>query len=137
MLPLPSFPRALVVAHLLALGALVPAARADLVVPERAACDGKAVGDACDGGSCVSAGFECQAGACRQYGAEAECRNAGCRWEEQIVCSGDAPPPPAPNAPPSAPSSGAAASCAAVGVDAAGLAAVGALLGLARRRRRP
>ncbi|MBM4283585.1 MAG: hypothetical protein FJ137_23550, partial [Deltaproteobacteria bacterium] len=41
-------------------------AHADLVVPAEANCRGKKVGDACNGGTCQSDGFECQAGACRR-----------------------------------------------------------------------
>jgi hypothetical protein len=116
-------------------------ARADIVVPERDACSGKKVGDACDGGTCVSAGFECQAGSCRRHGDEAACRADGCSWEEQIVCApaptatSTTPDPatttttPAPVTPPG----GCGAGCSASGLELGGVAA---LLALLRRRRR-
>jgi len=111
------------------------AAHADIVVPEQAACNGKKVGDACDGGVCASAGFECQAGICRQYGDEAACRTNGCSWEEQIVC---APTPTATSStttPAVTPPGGCGAGCSAAGLELGGAAALLALLALRRRRR--
>lgn len=110
-------------------------ARADLVVPERDACDGKKVGDACDGGACVSAGFECQAGSCRRHGDEAACRADGCSWEEQLVCRpaalAPAPAPASTPTPATVPGGCAAASTGDVG---ALLAAATLALGWRRRR---
>jgi hypothetical protein len=127
--------------------ALAPlGARADLIVPARAACDGKKVGDACDGGICQSEGYECQAGACRQYGSQDECAKNGCSWVEELRCAPAPAPaastptaaptattstttPPATEAPQAAPP----ASCAASPASWASVALAGLLL-LRRRR---
>jgi hypothetical protein len=85
--------------------AFAGSARADLVVPERDACRGKAVGDACGTGStCQLMGFECQAGSCRRFSTEAECTGAGgCRWEAELACAATPSPPPPPETPAAAP----------------------------------
>jgi hypothetical protein len=119
-------------------------ARADLVVPERAACDGKKAGDPCDGGVCTSAGHECRAGACRQFDSEGECAKNGCAWVEELRCAPVAPAAPAapsttPAATPApateAPRAAPPASCASTPATLAPGALVGLLL-LRRRRRR-
>lgn len=118
-------------------------AHADIIVPAQAACQGKKVGDACDGGVCASDGFECQAGICRSYGDEAACRANGCSWEEQISCRPAPAPAPAPSSTPtpSTPSSTPTPSPVPGGCAATSTADVGALLALAalafgwRRRR--
>ena len=119
------------------------AAHADIVVPAQAACTGKKPGDACDGGTCVSAGFECQAGSCRRHGDEAACRADGCSWEEQLVCRPAAPAPtpaPAPSsipAPSSTPTSAPVpGGCAATTADDVGALLAVAALALGWRRRR-
>jgi uncharacterized protein (TIGR03382 family) len=115
------------------------AAHADIVVPERAACNGKKAGDACDGGTCVSAGFECQAGSCRRHGDEAACRADGCSWEEQLVCRPAAPAPapaPAPSSTPSPAPSPVPGGCAATTANDVGALLAVAALALGWRRRR-
>jgi MYXO-CTERM domain-containing protein len=113
-------------------------ARADIIVPERQACRDQKVGDACDGGTCQSDGFSCQAGSCRQHGDEGACRSNGCSWVEGLSCKTAPTPSPAtplaptPAATPESPSS---SSCAVVTGDTHLLAAL-MLLGLGLRRRR-
>lgn len=122
-------------------------ARADIIVPEQQACRDKKVGDACDGGTCQSDGFSCQAGACRRHDDEAACRADGCSWVEGLSCKAAATPPaPAPAPTPTTqtttetttttqvPEPVAPSSCAMAGGDAGFGAAVLGLL-LARRRR--
>ena len=115
-------------------------ARADLVIPERAACAGKKAGDACEGGVCESAGHECQSGSCRQFDGESECTKNGCSWVEELRCAAAAPPTPATTAPvtpaPSteAPRAAPPASCAST-PTMVGSGALVALLLLRRRRR--
>jgi len=72
---------------------------ADLVVPEVEDCRDKKVGDPCPGGTCVSDGFSCQAGSCRRFSSEAECRADGCQWVEGITCRAATPPTPPPVVP--------------------------------------
>ena len=117
-------------------------ARADIIVPEQQACRDKKVGDACDGGTCQSDGFSCQAGSCRQHGDEGACRSNGCNWVEGLSCKTAPTPTPAtrpaptPAATPESPSSSSSSSsCAVVTGDTHLLAAL-MLLGLGLRRRR-
>jgi len=107
-------------------------ALADVVIPERDACRGKAIGDACDGGTCASAGFSCEAGSCRRHGDQEACRKDGCDWRELVEClpsSAKTAPPLAPTTPQQA----GAASCAAAGTSVGAWAFVG-VRALARRR---
>jgi hypothetical protein len=120
-------------------------ARADIIVPEQQACRDKKVGDACDGGTCQSDGFSCQAGACRRHDDEAACRADGCSWVEGLSCKAAATPP-APTPPPPTtttttttttaqiPEPVAPSSCAMAGGETGFGAALLGLL-LARRRR--
>jgi uncharacterized protein (TIGR03382 family) len=121
------------------------AARADLVVPEEVACNGKKAGDTCDGGTCMSAGFECQAGSCRRHGDEAACRADGCSWEEQLLCRPAAPAPtpapapsstPAPTPTPTPTPTPVPGGCAATTADDVGALLAVAVLALGWRRRR-
>jgi hypothetical protein len=117
-------------------------ARADIIVPEQQACRDKKVGDACDGGTCQSDGFSCQAGSCRQHGDEGACRSNGCNWVEGLSCQTAPTPAPTPTPTP-APTPAAAPeapkpstpSCTSMAGDVPLLAAV-VLLGLSVRRRR-
>jgi hypothetical protein len=115
-------------------------ARADIIVPEQQACRDKKVGDACDGGTCQSDGFSCQAGSCRRHDDETACRADGCSWVEGLSCKAAATMPPAPTPAPTTTTTGqtpepvAPSSCAMAGGEA-GFGAVLLSLLLARRRR--
>ena len=110
-------------------------ARADIIVPEQQACRDKKVGDACDGGTCQSDGFSCQAGSCRQHGDEGTCRTNGCNWVEGMSCKTAPTPAPTPVAAPEAPKPTTSSSCTSMAGDVPLLAAVVLLgLGLGRRR---
>jgi len=131
--------------HVLLLALAIPftcsMARADIIVPEQQACRHKKVGDACDGGTCQSDGFSCQAGSCRRHDDEAACRADGCSWVEGLSCKAAAAPTPTPTPTPPAPTTTTAqipepvapSSCAMADGSTIGAALLGLLL--VRRRR--